>query len=397
MPARLGAQEALQTAVQGDRAYEARQPSPTDREPELRAGPVELEIGASFATEWTDNINLSDDDPLSELSLRPQVDLRALWAITDRASLDVATGLGYTFYLEGHRKDRLFLDPNSEIALDIGIKDLLVTAYEHLAYSDDPTSEGGLPGGEEDYAKIENTAGLRGTWFLDDWQAQAGYAHYNYWSLADEFSEMDRASEQVFARGAYAVAAESRAGLEFSGSFTDYSEAVRDDYQSLSAGPFFEWKVTEYFQLALRGGLVRYDFDEPATGPGLGTFDSWYAGINASHHLTENISHSLGVSREAQVSLSNVYEEIYRADYSVRWSPVDPATWSMSLFYEHSTGPGDVVQEQHDQFGVTTGLSYQFSRRFIGDVSYRFTRRTSEIPGQDYLQNLVAVGISYRL
>jgi predicted porin len=392
----LGGQEALRTAIEADRSYRARLPSP-DRPPnELLAGPVQFGVGASFFAEWTDNVNISDADPQSDISLRPQVDLSALWPITDRARLNLGVGLGYTFYLEGNRDDRFFLSPASQIAFDFSVKDLLFTIYDSVRYSDDPTSQGDLQT-DQDYAQIDNTAGLRATWFLDDWQLQAGYAHYNSWSLTDDLSDTDRSSEQLFARVAYSLAAQTRAGVEFSGSFTDYSVSTRDDYQSFSAGPFIEWSVTEDLEVTARGGYVLYVYDDSATGPSLGTLDSYYVGIRADHRLTTSVSHNFSASREVQVGINSDYQEVFRVQYGARWNLIDPATLSASVSYEHSTQPQFDLEEVYDRIGFSVGLGYEFIRRLHGNLSYRFTWRDSETSGQDYTQNTVTVGVSYRL
>jgi hypothetical protein len=389
-------QEALRTAIQADRSYEARQAPVVWPEDQLRAGPVRFDVGAVISAEWNDNVNIAEINRQQDYILRPQVNVRALWPITDRTRLSLGAGIGYTIYLEGNRDDRLLLSPDSELAFDMAIRDVQITIYNRVDYSDDLVSEGGVSDARN-YARISNTAGVRATWSLHDWRLQAGYSHFNFWSLTDAFQELDRSSEQVFARVAYALAAATQVGIEASGSITDYREPVRSDFHSLSVGPFVEWSVMEDLRVRLRGGYVRYEFEDRPTGPSLGTLDSHYAGLTLEHRLTPFLSHRLGVSRDVQVGINSDYVERFRTDYSIRWALFDPASVSAGVFYEHSSEPHQRNDERYDQVGFSTGFRYQLISRLSTSVSYRFTWRDSNLAGRDYRQNSVAWSLAYRL
>jgi hypothetical protein len=389
-------QEALRTAVEADRSYEIRQEPPSWADDSLRAGPVQFDVGAAVTAEWNDNVNIAETDRQQDYILRPQVNVRALWPITERTRLSLGAGVGYTIYLEGNRRDRLFVAPDSEFAFDMTIRDVLVTVYNRVEYSDDLVSEGAL-GGERDYARISNTAGIRSTWFVENWRIQGGYSHFNFWSLSDDFRYLNRSSEQFFARVGYALGAVTQVGVEATGSITDYSQPVRSDFHSYSGGPFVEWSVTEDVQVGARAGYVRYVFEDRPVGPSLGTLDSYYAGVSAAQRLTAFLSHRLGASRDVRVGINSEYEERFRADYTVRWALLDPASVSAGFFYENSREPRTGSNERYDRLGFSTSLRYELIRQLTASLSYRFTWRDSNLPGRDYRQNSVVVGLGYRL
>jgi predicted porin len=388
-------QEALRTAIQADRSYEARQAPVTWPDDRLRAGPVRFDLGAGFSAEWNDNVNLSANDPRHDYILRPQMNARALWPVTDRMRLSLGAGIGYTVYLEGNRPDRLLLSPDSELAFDMRIKDVAITIYDRVDYSDDLVADAGAVSAR-DYARISNTVGVRATWSLYDWRLQAGYSHFDFWSLTDEFRYLNRASEQVFARVGYALAPGTQVGLEASGSITRYDQPERSDFSSLSVGPYVEWSLTEDLRLRLRGGYVRYDFEANPTRPDLGTVDSYYLGFTAEHRLTPFVSHRLGAAREVQVGIRSDYEEQFRVDYSVRWTVTDPASVSLGVWYRHSTEPGLAAEAGYHQAGASLGAQYRLTSRFTATAGYRFTRRESNVGGRDYTQNIVSLGAVYR-
>jgi hypothetical protein len=388
-------QEALWTVLEADRSYEIRQEPARWADDPLQAGPVQFEVGAGITAEWNDNVNLAETDRQQDYILRPQVNVRALWPITERTRLSLGAGIGYTVYLEGNRRNRLLVAPDSELAFDMTIRDVLVTVYDQVAYSDDLVSEGAL-GGDRDYARISNTAGIRATWFVENWRIQGGYSHFNFWSLSDDYRYLNRSSEQFFARVGYALGAVTQVGIEATGSITDYSQPVRSDFHSYSSGPFVEWSVTEDVRIGARAGYVRYVFEDRPIGPSMGTLDSYYVGVSAAQRLTAFFSHRLGVSRDVRVGIISEYEELFRADYSVRWALLDPASISAGVYYENSREPRTGGNERYDRLGFSTSFQYELIRQLTASLAYRFTWRDSNLPGRNYRQNRVAVGLGYR-
>jgi hypothetical protein len=390
------AQEALRTAVEADRAYEIRQLTGGWADAPLRAGPMQLAVGTGLEAEWNDNVTISDADPLEDYILRPQLNLQAFWPMTEQLRLSFGVGVGYTIYLQGHREDRLLLSPDSQLAFDMRFRDVLVTVYNQVRYQDDPISEPGLSEGRE-FAQLSNTAGARATWLLNDWRLQAGYSHFNFWSLTDSFRYLDRASDQVYVRVGLALAPSTQIGMESSGSVTRYDQSIRSDFLSASVGPFLEWRVTEHLELRLRGGYVHYDFEERAGAAPLEPLDTYYLGLAADHQLTRFLSHGVAATREVRVAIEAEYAEQFRAEYGVRWNLLEPVTVSTQVFYDHSREPRPVQDERFHRVGGGLEVGYEVTDRIRAEVRYRFITRDSNLPGRNYAQNSVLLGLRYRL
>jgi len=390
------AQEALRTALEADRALDTRQTYPGWTTEGPQAGPIQFEFGAGFSAEWDSNVNLSEDDPRHDIALRPQANLRALWPVTDQTRLTLGAGLGYTFYVEGNRENRLLVSPDSAFFFDIGIGDVVLTVYDQVDYSDDLTAEGGLTNVSGDYARISNTAGLRAAWYVLDWRFQAGYAHYNYWSLAEEYRDLDRGSEQLFARVGYLLAAETEVGVETSASITDYTETLRSDFHSVSLGPYVEWRFTDALITRLRGGYVVYDFDDSPTGPSLGTLNSYYLGLTAEHQLTDFLTHQLSATQKVRVGTSSEYEEQFQASYGLRWALFEALSASTGLFYEYTLAPQPLQDERYHRLGFNLGTNLRLTDNLSTGLSYRFTVRDSDLASRDYTQHLVMLNLGYQ-
>jgi hypothetical protein len=172
-----------------------------------------------------------------------------------------------------------------------------------VSFIHDVASQGGLSGTAE-FPRIENTAGFRVRWMPDRYQFELGYGHYNFFAESATYDYLARSSEQFFGRATYRFVETTQAGLEASGSLTDYESARERDNQSVSIGPFIEWQLLADLRLSLRGGYVIY-FQEPVLNFGLGKdVGSFYAGIEANHRLTDHVTHGLSAARGVQQSVN---------------------------------------------------------------------------------------------
>lgn len=391
------AQEALRTAVEGDQAYRAR--SAPDYRPsgQLKAGPVYFNVGLGYSLEWNDNVNISSSSPEADFIHRPQMDVRAVWPATKDSTLSFGMGIGYQKYMDHPDLGGLLISPNSALAWDIPVEDFVFTLSDRFSYSQDVISQGGLSGTAE-FPRIENTAGLRVRWMPDRYQFELGYAHYNFFAGSATDDYLTRSSEQFFGRAAYRFADATQAGLEASGSLTDYESPIRQDNQSVSMGPFIEWQLLADLRLSLRGGYVIY-FQDPGPIFGLSSdVSSFYAGIEANHRLTDHITHGLSAVREVQQSVNQGSEltEQLTARYFVAWAFLDPARISADCFYEHGKPPNLGIAETYDRLGFGAGVSWQLLRHLSVGLAYRYTTKNSNINLRDYNQNVVTLNGNYR-
>src|SRR5204863_8398361 len=112
----LRAQDAVRPSLAGEAAAEARRQE-IDKIPyNLQVGPIKFRFSATMGIEYNDNINLAEDgtfafpSPLGPISIttqaqddiifHPQINLDALWPVTQLNTLRLDLGIGYSFYLD---------------------------------------------------------------------------------------------------------------------------------------------------------------------------------------------------------------------------------------------------------------------------------------------------------
>ena len=387
------AQEALVGALQTDRVLQARAQPQAGK----MIGPLSWSAAGTFRAEYNDNFRQRSTDQLSDFIFRPGFDLGLIWPISQRASLAFGVGVQYAAYLEYDENNSLEISPDTAISLSFTAGDVVITVFNQLSYTEEVLSDPEITDRAQ-YPRLENQAGVRATWTIGDWQAQGGWTHANFWPLDDDFSYLERTSEQFFLRGAHLIGPGTRAGIEASASFTDYREDVRRDFNSYSAGPFVEWTILQGLAVSARGGAVRNELSGNSVAPDDTTLDSYYFGGSVDHQLTDFIRHSISAQHGLRVGLNAEFTEATTLRYDIRWQMTDVWDVSAGVLYELGERPDGSggLDEEYDRFGLQAGIGRPLWGRLSVRADYRYTRRESNLENRDYDQNIVSVSLRYR-
>ncbi len=357
-------------------------------------GPVGFSLGAAVGLTYDDNVLLVEDDPQEDFIIAPGVNLGVYYPITDRTRLNIGVGVAYEIYTEGTRDDRFTLAPNSEVALDFEIGRSLITVYDRFTFSQDLLDQPEARS-SQNYGGFDNSLGFRVFWVPEPLLVEGGYSWNLFKATDDEFSDLDRNSHQVFARVGQIIQERTRWGVEVSGSLTVYDQPLRNDFTSVSVGPYLEWQVTEALNLNLRGGWSWTMFDDNGL---LATPDDVsvpYLALQAQHQLTASFSHNLTAVREVSVGINTQYIELFTVRYGFNWQLSDFITFGAGAFYEKGEEPTVLITEDFDRVGFDVGLPFELTDHLSLALTYQFTTRDSNIAGRDYDDNRVTLTFSY--
>src|SRR5688572_11472842 len=173
----------------------------------FRLGNVDFVVAAGLGLEFNDNINLSEHDRLSDLILRPELDIEGIWRVSDSNRLRFGVGLSYAKYLSHDEfdSDSLLIAPTSALAWTLQSGAFTITLRERLSYQEDPFD---LPivSGRATYARWENQAGIQVDWEANDkTKVTFGYDRYDLWAKDEFFKSQDRGTDTVYVRPSYQI------------------------------------------------------------------------------------------------------------------------------------------------------------------------------------------------
>ncbi len=401
-PSILRAQDAVRPSLAGEAAAEARRQD-IDRIPyNLMMGPVRLRVSATVGVEYNDNINFAEVNTQDDVIIRPNVDIDAIWPVTQLNTLRLDLGLGYAFYLD-HSEDNtngILIAPKSQIALDIFVGDFRINLHDRMLLQQDPIQQPALSN-VADYGRFENTAGVGVLWDLNKALVTLGYDHYNYVSTTDEFNYLNRNAEELSGAIEALVSSTTGVGIEGNAVFTYYDQHVLNDSNTYSLGAFVESQLTNNLKVRVAGGYQWIDFDRNAVDffgvlvPDQKDADDFYANILIGHRLNAVFSHSLSAGHENQLGINSNYITLNYVRYTTTWNLIRRTLLSTEFFFEDADESGGFIDEHFHRLGGAITLGYQLTPHVTLGLRYQGTSKDSDVQLRDYTQNRVSLDGTY--
>lgn len=392
----IQAQEAIRPSIAGAEAARARKKSVVEPY-NIKFGPVTFKLSAYARAEYVDNINLSENAPVSDFIIGPYLTARGAWQVSTLNTLRFDIGLGYEKYLSHSEFDSasVLLSPGSRISYDIYIGgDMRLILHDSFMVSQDPTSQADLSN-VTSFRRFENNLGATLIWDLNQLVLTFGYSHFNYISLEDEYEYLNRNAEILSASAAYQLNPTTTVGLDTSFLYTYYDEEFQNDSTTLNCGPFWEMTVSNYLKFRFATGLQTMAFKSGGGNGDDSDSNSWYANLAVVHRLNRIWTHSLNLGRETLLGLQTNSQETYYVRYSADAQIFRRVTTSFHAFYEHIQESDGLDPEAIDRYGAGFRLGYQLNRKTQLGAGYQFLNKDSNLPDRNYLQNRVFVDARY--
>ena len=422
------AQDAVRPSLAGEAAAEARRQQ-IDKIPyNLQLGPMKFRFSATMGIEYNDNINLAEDgsylfpslptpilittEPQGSIILRPQINVNALWPITQLNTFKIDLGLGYAFYLDhsSYNTNAILVSPGSQLAFDIFVGDFRINIHDRFSVQQDPISEISLSN-VADYGRFENTVGVSVLWDLNQAVVTAGYDHYNFIALNDDFEYLDRNADIFSGSIGFTPSATMTVGLEGSVVDTYYDMNVLNDSWSYSAGLFLETQLSSNLKVRIAGGYQAIDFDNTGIVNDAHNLDDYYANLILSHRLNSVFSHNLAIGHESQLGVNSNYVRLNYVRHTSNWNLFYHTLFTTELFYEDAEDSGGMgilflpipgvpninpfVAEHAHRYGGALSLGYQLTPHVTLGFRYQYTQKDSDQPLRDYRQNRVSIDGTY--
>src|SRR5664280_362185 len=392
------AQEALKNSLAGQAAAEARTLQQQAQPYTFKTGDFKLLVTPSLGLDWNDNVRLSKDNAEDDFILKPAVALNASYPLTAYNLLSLSVTFGYDKYFNHNDLSRWQVESGSEVSFDVYVKDLWINFHDRVSYSQDAATEAAVAN-TGSYGTFQNTAGLSGTWDLQDITLSLGYDHQNYLSTSSQFDYTDHSSEMIVTRAGLKVHPKLTLGVEGTFSPTTYDQKVLNDNKAYSGGVYGDWRPGVYFSVQPRFGYTIYDFEQTSAFIKAQNQNAWYADLTVAHHPTEVVNYSLSAGHELRLGIESDLIEDWYIRPNINWSVLKDVTLQTSLFYEHGKEGGgrlgSSLEDNYDWYGGGLTLSYEPVKSFRLSLNYRLTLRSSTAASREYTQNLIGLMATY--
>jgi opacity protein-like surface antigen len=371
-------------------------------------GPFQEVLTGSAGVQYTDNVNLTDTDKISDLSFTLGLGLETTWVISHLNQLQFTFGgeLMENFYSNGRSQVTFAVDPTSKIELKFEIGDLLVRLYDDFSYAQNPTTDPTATN-TTNLNSFTNTIGAAVDADLNI-AVLTLFADYSYNSqsgtnVQGQANPTTTGTRETFRLGpslTFRLSPTILYGLNATATRSTSTDAA--NVNSLNVGPFINGKLTKEFEFDLSGGLSLID-TKPSIAP------TYYFSlviryqINRHSQLVFSGSHDLVFTTGTNLTEENLFKVGTQLDLT-RWitftvSPFinfgDVKTTNLGVI--NSVSPGS-----YTQFGIEAGLDWKLRKRWSTSLSYNFVRResgstigTGTTASNNYIQNTLALSLSY--
>ena len=394
-------QDVVRPSLAGEAAAEARRQDIEHIPYNLLMGPIRFRVSATLGVEYNDNINLAELNTQEDVIIRPQVNVNAIWPVTQLNTLRLDLGLGYAFYIDHSNADTsgVLISPGSQLAFDIFIGDFRINFHERPSLQQDPIAELALSN-VVDYGRFENTVGVSVLWDLNKAVVTLGYDHYTYISTTSMFNYLNRNAEELSGNVDFAVSSTTNVGLESYAVFNYYDQNVLNDSTDYAIGAFAETQLTNYLKVRVAGGYQWISFNNGgvvSTGPfhDSGKLSDYYANILISHRINPAIVQSLSAGHESQLGVNSNYITLNYIRHTVSWNIIRNTLLSTEFFYEDADESGGFIREHLHRFGGAIAVGYQLTPHITLGLRYQYTQKDSNVPLRDYTQNRVSLDGTY--
>lgn len=365
----------------------------------FKAGDFRALLIPSLGLDWNDNVRLSQGSQEDDFILRPLLSLSINYPVTERNLLQLNTSFGYEKYFKHDELSRWYVSSGSQLSFDIYVKDFVINLHDQFSYTQDSAREAAVAN-TGSYGTFQNTAGISGTWNLNDMTVSLGYDHQNELATSSQFNQINHTSEIVSPRVGLKLHPRLTVGVEGSATFTRYDQMMLNDNNAYSVGMYGDWHPDSFLEVQPSAGYSVFQFEH--TSPFIQTSDlnSWYASLRVSHAITKAISYTIDAGHEIRLGIQSDAIEDWYVRPGANWSIVKDLTLGTTFSYEHGKqGQGNVygnLTETYDYMGFVFNLGHPITKRLAVSLTYRLTVRSSSAASRDYNQNMVGLQLSYR-
>ncbi|MEY2484766.1 MAG: hypothetical protein QOG67_2905 [Verrucomicrobiota bacterium] len=395
-PTLTWSQDAVRPSLAGEAASEARQQDINRLPYNLLLGPVRFRVSATVGVEYNDNINLAEVNKQDDVIFRPQINLNAIWPITQINTLTLDLGVGYALYVDHSNANTngVLISPGSQLAFDIFIGDFRINIHDRPSLQQDPIAEAALSN-VVDYGRFENTGGVSVLWDLNKAILTLGYDHYTYVSTTSAFDYLNRNAEELSGTIQVAATGTTGVGLESYAVFNYYNQNVLNDSTDYAIGAFIETQLTTNLKLRVAGGYQAINFDHTGIVADFSDLSDYYANVLISHRLNNSIRQTLSAGHESQLGVNSNFITLNYIRHTVSWNIIRNTLLSTELFYEDADDSGGFIDEHLHRYGGALTIGYQLTPHVTLGLRYQYTQKDSDVALRDYRQNRVSLDGTY--
>jgi hypothetical protein len=393
----LPAQEVVRTAAGKLEIQSFRNP-----EAFIQVGPFQEVLTGTADVQYTDNVDLSNTDRISDLSIHEGFGLDTIWVIShlNQINLNFAGELIENIYGNGKSQINIAISPDSKVQFQFAISNFRVRLYDEFSYVQNPTQDPTAIN-TANLNSLTNTIGAAVDADLERAVLTLS-ADYTYNDQSGQNAAGASVPTTTGTRSTFRVGSDLTFNLlptvtyGINTSVSRTTASALANVNSFSVGPFVKGTLGKNLDFNLSAGINVVD-----TTPSipLGYYFNAVVRDQIDRHLQliASASHDLlfttgtGLTEQTDLSLATQLN-LTRVITLTGTSFVDFGDVKTTV-----TAPGSapVAQGAYTQLGLEASLAWNPRKRWTTKLSYDFVRREASPASTTYIENTIEVSVHY--
>ena len=368
----------------------------------LLCGPVAWRFSSGMESDYNDNVNLQSQHQEGDFIFRPNLNTQMHWPVTQKNSLDVSLGAGYSLYATHSELNQFYLNPGTGLSFNIYAGDCAINLHDRISITEN-SYQNPTAGNNGNYAQLENAAGTSLVWDLNKVVTQLGYDHLNDISLGSSQQVPDATSDNWFLNAGVRLHPEITAGVEGGVGLDSYGQSQsappQPDATQWNAGVFCKAQISEYISGRLDAGYTVYSPANTSAFTNLSSSANMYFQLSISHQVNKFLNYSLSAGRSTESSLFGQPYDYYFVRLQPSWNIFKNYQLSTPLFWENGTQlyvQGSALAENYNQYGAAINIGRAITQKLSGSLGYQFVREISAQSSLNYTVNIVSLSFTYQ-
>ncbi len=372
----------------------------------LKFGPIRFDLVGRVGATFSDNINASGANPVSDIVVSTGIDFGGRWDITSLNSISFGVGASFKKYVNHPELDStnsfLTLTPDSSIEFAVRALGIEFSVYDRIGFSDDPTDSIVVdPETDEpdfdifQFARFNNSAGIDASFDFNRIELTVGYDREDVIPIEERFKSTDRTKESFNGRSGIRLANPLTLGVHGSYFWNDFEVDFNNDSKGYSVGPFMNLQATDSIQIEAQMGWTNFSFTVDGRNGDTSDSDRANFSVNVSHTANRWYFHSIKYSRTTNFGFISNTTTVDDLNYGFRMDALKNIRLTGNLGFQDGSDSGGTIPETFDRFTFQISLESSLSSRLSWYARYFYSKKDSNIDVRSFTQNSVSIGIGY--
>ncbi|MGK0184482.1 MAG: hypothetical protein ACI9R3_000248 [Verrucomicrobiales bacterium] len=356
-------------------------------DPDIVAGPLELDLVGFLSSEYTDNRELTTEDKVGGFLFAGGLNATATLDLTETNKVHLNIGVGVDQFIGDETEEegaQIHVTPDTYADLVLGIGDLELRLFDRFTLRRNRRLSSFSPDAIDTGDYWSNSAGISAVYPLNDALTIHGTVDVSRdESLSEEFDAINNDRLTSSAGLTFSPNGEYTLGFQGTWSQRDYDTDFNNDADVASVGLFAHSPISDFTRLEANAGYQTFDFSMDGASGDTDQLGDHYASLAIRNELNEIMTHSLLGGHGADFGALSNFESYDFVRYELNAEPLDGTSIDLAIGYRRNDESG-LRDAQDETLNASLHLSQRLTDHIVVGLNGAYSRNKANLEGRGF-------------